>query len=179
MRAVACGVLLAVLLLPANLLAEARDEMLWHYRNLGKAFYENAATQDEAVEMFKKALELAPDSARERVNYGLALLRVAGKGAEGIAQLDQAQKQDPTIPHTWFNLGIAYKRASQYARAIAQLEGMLRTEHDSLFRVEWTELPAPTVFATGWFVMPGATPVTTSVASALVVEPAELVTTTP
>jgi tetratricopeptide (TPR) repeat protein len=104
--------------------------MLWHYRNLGKAFYENAATQDEAVEMFKKALELAPDSARERVNYGLALLRVAGKSAEGIAQLEQAQQQDPTIPHTWFNLGIAYKRAAQYAQAIAQLEGMLRLVPD-------------------------------------------------
>jgi tetratricopeptide (TPR) repeat protein len=104
--------------------------MLWHYRNLGKAFYENAATQDEAVEIFKKALDLAPDSARERVNYGLALLRVAGKSAEGIAQLEQAQKQDPTIPHTWFNLGIAYKRASQYARAIEQLEGMRRLVPD-------------------------------------------------
>ena len=104
--------------------------MLWHYRNLGKAFYENAATQDEAVEMFKKALELAPDSARERVNYGLALLKVAGKNAEGIAQLEQAQKQDPTIPHTWFNLGMAYKRASQYARSIEQLEGMLRLVPD-------------------------------------------------
>src|SRR4029453_9089701 len=116
MRAMACSVLLAILVLPASLFADARDEMLWHYRNLGKAFYENAATQDEAVQMFKKALELAPDSARERVNYGLALLKVAGKNAEGIAQLEQAQKQDPTIPHTWFNLGIAYKRVSQYAR---------------------------------------------------------------
>jgi tetratricopeptide (TPR) repeat protein len=130
MRAVACSVLLVVLVLPANLCADARDEMLWHYRNLGKALYENAATQDEAVEVFKKALDLAPDSARERVNYGLALLKVAGKNAEGIAQLEQAQKQAPTIPHTWFNLGIAYKRASQYARAIEQLEGMLRLVPD-------------------------------------------------
>ena len=120
-------------LIPTNLLADSQDEMLWHYRNLGKAFYENAATQDEAVEMFKKALELAPDSARERVNYGLALLKVAGKNAEGIAQLEQAQKQDPTIPHTWFNLGMAYKRASQYARSIEQLEdappGAGRADH--------------------------------------------------
>jgi tetratricopeptide (TPR) repeat protein len=129
MRSRARNILLVVLLLPANLLADARDETLWQYRNLGKAFYENAATQYEAVEMFKKALELAPDSARERVNYGLALLR-AGKGTEGMAELEQAQKQDPTIPHTWFNLGIAYKRASQYDRAIKQLEGMLRLVPD-------------------------------------------------
>src|SRR5215468_5133655 len=130
MRAVACSALLVVLLIPIILLADSQDEMLWHYRNLGKAFYENAATQDEAVELFKKALELAPDSTRERVNYGLALLKVAAKSAEGIAQLEQAQKQDPTIPHTWFNLGIAYKRASQYVRAIEQLEGMRRLVPD-------------------------------------------------
>src|SRR5262249_60504565 len=104
MRAVACSVLLAILLLPANLLADSQDEMLWHYRNLGKALYENAATQDEAVEMFKKALDLAPDSARERVNYGLALLKVAGKNAEGIGQLEQGQKQAPNTPNTWVNL---------------------------------------------------------------------------
>ena len=35
---------------------------LWHYRNLGKALYENPTTQKEAVEQFKKALDLAPDS---------------------------------------------------------------------------------------------------------------------
>ena len=129
MRSVACSVLLVMLFIPAILMADSQDEMLWHYRNLGKAFYENAATQYDAVEMLKKALELAPDSARERVNYGLALLRT-GKVAEGMAELAQAQKQDPTIPHTWFNLGIAYKRTSQYDRAIEQLEGMLRLVPD-------------------------------------------------
>ena len=103
--------------------------MLWHYRNLGKAFYENRATQYEAVETFKKALDLAPDSAQERVNYGLALLR-AGKKTEGMAELEQAQKQDPTIPHTWFNLGIAYMRDSKESRAIEQFEGMLRLVPD-------------------------------------------------
>src|SRR5215510_2451186 len=129
MRSMACSVLLAVFLTSASLLADSQDEMLWHYRNLGKAFYENSATQYEAVEMFKKALDLAPDSARERVNYGLALLRT-GKAAEGMAELEQAQKQAPTLPHTWFNLGIAYKRASQYDRAMTQLEGMLRLVPD-------------------------------------------------
>jgi Tfp pilus assembly protein PilF len=129
MRSVARSVLLAVLLIPAILLADSRDEMLWHYRNLGKAFYENRATQYDAVETFKKALDLAPDSAQERVNYGLALLR-AGKKTEGMAELEQAQKQDPTIPHTWFNLGIAYMRDAKESRAMEQLEGMLRLVPD-------------------------------------------------
>lgn len=129
MRYAAYSFIMAVLCVPTILWANAQDEMLWHYRNLGKAFYENSATQYEAVETFKKALELAPTSAQERVNYGLALLRV-NKAAEGIAELEQAQKQDPSIPHTWFNLGMAYKRASQYDRAIEQLAGMLRLVPD-------------------------------------------------
>ena len=61
----------------------AADERLARHRNLGKAFYENPTTQNEAVEEFRKALALAPQSPRERLNYGLALLR-AGKTAEGI-----------------------------------------------------------------------------------------------
>jgi FG-GAP-like repeat/ASPIC and UnbV/Tetratricopeptide repeat len=105
------------------------EEQLWRHRNLGKAFYENPATQYQAVDELKKALELAPDSARERVNYGLALLK-AGREEEGIAQLVRAQKQDPSIPHTWFNLGIAYKRASRYPEAIEQLEGMAQRVPD-------------------------------------------------
>jgi Tfp pilus assembly protein PilF len=103
----------------------AKREQLLSHRNLGKAFYENPTTQMNAVEEFRKALEFAPDSAQERVNYGLALLR-AGKTEDGIKELEQAQKQDPSIPHTWFNLGIAFKKASEYERAIPQLEGMLK-----------------------------------------------------
>jgi tetratricopeptide (TPR) repeat protein len=114
---------LLLLLLAAAAPAPQSSELLWHHRNLGKAFYENPTTQYEAVAEFKKALDLAPTSARERLNYGLALLK-AGKVAEGIAELQKVQKQAPEIPHTWFNLGIAYKRDSKYDEAIAQLEGM-------------------------------------------------------
>ncbi len=98
---------------------------LWHHRNLGKAFYENPTTQQQAVDEFKKALDLAPTSARERLNYGLALLR-AGKTADAIAELQRVQQQDPSLPHTWFNLGIAYKKDSQYDKAIAQFEQMVK-----------------------------------------------------
>ena len=86
-------------------------------------------TQNEAVEEFRKALALAPQSSRERLNYGLALLR-AGKTAEGIAELIDVQKQDPSIPHTWFNLGIAYKKAGEEAKAIAQFEQMVKLVPD-------------------------------------------------
>ena len=104
---------------------QPQGSKLWQYRNLGKAFYENPDTHTQAVEALHTALELAPNSVRERINYGLALLR-AGRNDAALAELQQAQKQDPSLPYTWFNLGIFYKRAGDYDKAIEQLRGMLR-----------------------------------------------------
>ena len=108
---------------------DATQERLARHRNLGKAFYENPTTQKEAVDEFRKALDLAPKSAQERLNYGLALLR-AGKTAEGMAELVNVQKQDPTIPHTWFNLGIAYKKAGDQEKSLQQFEQMVKLVPD-------------------------------------------------
>src|SRR5581483_9280257 len=38
--------------------------------------------------------------------------------------------QNPAIPNTWFVLGIAYKRAGDYDKAIEQLQGMVRLVPD-------------------------------------------------
>ena len=75
---------------------DSTDERLWRFRNLGKAFYENPTTQAQAVDEFKKALDLAPTAKREQVNYALALLR-AGKTKEGVDGLEKVQK-DPRPP---------------------------------------------------------------------------------
>ncbi|HME05681.1 MAG TPA: FG-GAP-like repeat-containing protein, partial [Bryobacteraceae bacterium] len=104
--------------LSSILSAQGIEARLWHYRNLGKAFYENPTTQTQAVGEFKKALDLAPTSIREQVNYGLALLR-AGDTAHGIAELRKVQKQDPKLPYTWFNLGIALKKEGDLDGALA------------------------------------------------------------
>ncbi|MBI2681434.1 MAG: VCBS repeat-containing protein [Candidatus Solibacter usitatus] len=122
-------VALAIWLAAAADSTRVAQDRLWHHRNLGKAFYENPTTQKEAVAEFKKALDLAPASARERVNYGLALLR-AGETKEGVAELEKAQKQDPKIPHTWFNLGIAFKKDGDTERAIQQFEQMVQLTPD-------------------------------------------------
>jgi len=114
---------------PAPVDAAARVERLQQHRNLGKAFYENPATQYQAVEEFRRALELAPDSPRERLNHGLALLK-AGKAAEGVAELEAAQRQAPELPHTWFNLGIHFKREGDYEKAIAQFERLVELVPD-------------------------------------------------
>jgi tetratricopeptide (TPR) repeat protein len=125
---IACGVAASVLFV-AVAAEKPADEQLAEARNLGKAFYENPTTQQDAVDQFHRALELNPQSAREHVNYGLALLHAA-KTADGVKELELAQKQDPSIPHTWFNLGIAYKKDAQNDKAIAQFEGMIRLVPD-------------------------------------------------
>ena len=133
LRASVVGIFLAgmpIWLLPsAPALPPNVREQIWHHRNMGKAYYENPMTQIKAVDEFKAALDLAPTSTRDRVNYGLALLR-AGKTKEAITELVKAQKEDPTIPHTWFNLGIAYKKEFDHAAAIQQLEGMIKLVPD-------------------------------------------------
>src|SRR5664279_1747517 len=73
---------------------------LWQHRNLGKAFYENPTTHKEAVEELRLALALAPNSVREQLNYGLALLR-EGDVKAATAELEKVQKRDPKLPHTW------------------------------------------------------------------------------
>jgi len=98
---------------------------LERHRNLGKAFYENPTTKQESVGEFQQAFAIAPDSARDKLNYALALLRVEGREAEAVKLLEEVQRQDPSLPHTWFNLGIYYKRRGDANRAIAQFEGMI------------------------------------------------------
>ncbi len=109
--------------------APGDEDRLWQYRNLGKAFYENPTTQAEAVEQFKQALALRPNSARELLNYGLALLR-AGKTDEAIAVLKKVQQQDPKLPQTWFNLGIVYRKNGDTQAAIQQFEQMVKLVPD-------------------------------------------------
>ena len=98
---------------------------LAEFRNLGKAFYENPTTPRQAVDEFRRALSLAPNSAREQTNYGLALLH-AGQTERGIAALQQAQKTDPKIPNTWFALGIALHKQGKLDEALVQLRGMVQ-----------------------------------------------------
>ncbi len=125
LRGLVCGAaaITAIFLLGAA--TPSRDELLEQDRNLGKAFYENPTTANEAVVEFKKALDLAPNSNREQLNYALALLH-AGKAGQALTLLQAVQKSDPKLPHTWFNLGIYYRKNGDAELAVAQFEGMLR-----------------------------------------------------
>ncbi len=119
----------AVLLVQSAGTESATERELWRHRNLGKAYYETPTARTEAPAELKKALDLAPNSFRDRLNYGLALLR-AGDQNSAITELEKAQKQNPEVPHTWFNLGIAYKHERRYAEAIRQFERMIQLVPD-------------------------------------------------
>lgn len=99
------------------------EEQLWQLRNLGKAFYENPTTQKEAVDTFKQAYTLAPNSVRERLNYGLALLH-AGSTEEGVKELLAVQQAAPEIPNSWFVLGVHYRKSGEDEKALAQFSQM-------------------------------------------------------
>ena len=118
-----------LLLFQAGAAAPDFEQQLDAHRNLGKAFYENPTTANEAVAEFKKALDLAPQSNREKLNYALAMLR-AGQTDRAVALLKEVQKADPKLPHTWFNLGIYYRKNGEAEQAIAQFEGMLKLTPD-------------------------------------------------
>lgn len=103
---------------------------LEHHRNLGKAYYENPTTKEKAVDEFRQAYNLNPRSARDKLNYAIALLRVEGHEPEAVKLLEEVQQQDPSLPHTWFNLGIYYKRLGQTDHAIQEFEGMVARAPD-------------------------------------------------
>lgn len=104
-------------------------ERLREIRNLGKAFYENPGSSQEAVETLAQAVEIAPDSAVDRLNHSLALLR-AGDMEAGLTGLQQAQRMDPSLPHTYFNLGVEYKKMGEAEKAIEQFEKMVELVPD-------------------------------------------------
>ena len=127
------GAVIVVLVFASACSKPRNQELLDQHRNLGKAYYENPATQQQAVQEFQQALAIAPDSARDKLNYALALLKVRGREEEAVKLLQEVQRQDPSLPHTWFNLGIYYKHQGDTQQAIAQFEGMLaRTPEEAI-----------------------------------------------
>jgi tetratricopeptide (TPR) repeat protein len=126
-RAKLFGVLaaLAVAALLVVRAATPAGDTLQRHRNLGKAFYENPTTHAEAIAELKKALDLAPQSLPEKLNYALALLR-GGRAAEAVPLLEDVQRRDPALPHTWFNLGIYFKQNNEIDKATAQFEHLVK-----------------------------------------------------
>jgi Flp pilus assembly protein TadD len=70
-----------------------------------------------AIPEWVKAVEMSPEDARARNNYGQTLAK-AGKSAEAVEQLEKAVLIKPHYPEAQNNLGIALEAAGRKAEAI-------------------------------------------------------------
>ena len=89
------GFVAVALILAVGCSKPRNQEALDRHRNLGKAYYENPTTQQQAVQEFQQALAIAPDSARDKLNYALALLKVQGREAEAVKLLRRGAAPGP------------------------------------------------------------------------------------
>ncbi|MBS1790615.1 MAG: protein kinase [Acidobacteria bacterium] len=83
----------------------------------------------EAAREFKRALELAPNSARAQLYYGLNLIE-EGRMDEAIAAMTRAAELDPLTLYNGSTLAWAHYLARRNDEAIAQLQKMIRMEPD-------------------------------------------------
>lgn len=99
-----------------------RDE-LNRYRALGQAYMEDDDFPN-AIVSFQKAVELAPGSAADLINLGMANYH-GGNNDESIRLLNQGLKIDPENLFAFYTLGLAYKKvgdsenASRYFQEVA------------------------------------------------------------
>ena len=63
---------------------------------------------------------------RHRAGRAADLVGRAGEGAEGIAEIEKAKELDRTLAHTYFNLGIEFKKTGDLDRAVSEFEQMLK-----------------------------------------------------
>jgi Flp pilus assembly protein TadD len=83
----------------------------------------------EALEYFRKAVELQPDNADAQFYVGLSHSRL-GDYAEAIPALERALQLDPSKQYIHYHLGLAYVQTGQYRKAIASLEEAVRFDPD-------------------------------------------------
>jgi tetratricopeptide (TPR) repeat protein len=95
-----------------------------HY-SLGLLIAENPKRLTEAVEHLAKAVAEAPENARMRYNYALALQNLA-RYAEAEKQLREADRLAPREPDYLYALAILYAQQGRWTRAIACAEEMVR-----------------------------------------------------
>lgn len=96
--------------------------------NLGIA-YQGLERHEEAIEVFAKALELAPNQRGTRALLGLELLRV-GRIAEALSHLEAAGREEPDSPAIAEGLAEAYRRTGRLPEAVAEYQRVARARSD-------------------------------------------------
>jgi tetratricopeptide (TPR) repeat protein len=98
----------------------ARNPSCWMaYSNLG-SFLSGMGLTDEAIQNFRKALELRPEQSKDRNNLGKALLQ-QGRFMEAMEEFQAALKISPNDPVAENNIGAAYLEKGDLDNAIDYL----------------------------------------------------------
>jgi superkiller protein 3 len=95
------------------------------YNDLGFVLEREGLT-DEAVEMYRKALKLDPESASAHYNLGSSLAR-SGKYAEAESHLRIAVKKSPNT-QTYTGLGIVLWQLGRADEAITNLQAAIEAD---------------------------------------------------
>jgi len=115
------------LVLVASVFAEEpSDPVLTKYRTQGAGLYEN---QDyaESVPLFEKCVEMARQSAADRINLGLAYYRTR-QWQEAVDALETARGIDPSYPHVAYTLGLICKKNESLEAAARQFEEVIAVD---------------------------------------------------
>lgn len=86
------------------------------YREKGEAFYK-AGRYHEAIEAFRKSLQLKPEQPALQFNLGIIYDRLQQR-QEAIKAYGEAVRLKPDYPLAHFNLGNAYLDEGEYGKAI-------------------------------------------------------------
>jgi Flp pilus assembly protein TadD len=77
----------------------------------------NVGKSDEAIDLFHRAIELAPQKADTYNNLG-RVLTVKGNIEEAISTLEQAIRLRPCYPEAFNNLGLVYSQSGYHEDAV-------------------------------------------------------------
>jgi tetratricopeptide (TPR) repeat protein len=94
------------------------------YYNLGNSYYDLRQYQ-QAIEAYKLAIQLDPQSSKSHYNLALTYV-VVGRLSDAVAEFDQAVKLTPEHAEAHYNLGLAYLQSGQRQEAQTQQQILIR-----------------------------------------------------
>jgi tetratricopeptide (TPR) repeat protein len=108
-------------------LACTTNNAVAHY-NLGRMLLQSGRL-DEAIQQFRKTLEIDPHSVKAHNDYGAALLRL-DRVNEAMARFRRALELDPNYPDAHNNLGSALLQSGRVDEALVCFQKTLEIEPD-------------------------------------------------
>ncbi len=96
----------------------------WALYNWGVALSQ-LNKHDEAIEKYRKAVKLTPNSADPYISWGLALEKL-GRYEEAIAKYQKAAEINPNFGNTYLYWGLALEKLGRYKEAIGKYQNIVQ-----------------------------------------------------